>query len=439
MQGRFLTGATMGHVVRMTATGAMGITFVFLVDAANLLWVSQLGDPQLVAAIGFAYAVQFFSVSVAVGLMIAATALVSRSIGQGERDRARRQAGAAVLVAAATLSFVTFGIVLGRNQLVGFAGAEGETARLAARYLAITIPSLVPMSAALVLSGALRADGYGAKAMYVTLLSGVVLMVIDPILIFWMGWGLDGAAIGLVLFRFCLLGLAYFFAVYQMKLVERPNTRTFRNIAHPFVAVAIPAVATQMSTPAGNYILTVVMARFGDEAIAAWAVVGRLTVVVFGGVFALSGAIGGIFGQNYGAGQMDRVRSTYRDALIFCLFYTLVAWALLMVATPSVIAMFGLSGLGADVLRAFTSIGVGGFVFIGALFVSNAAFNNLGRPGRSTLLNWLKDGVLSFPAAAGLASVFGASGVIYGQAVAGGIMGIIAALWGWFYVRGLKP
>ena len=77
-EGRFLTGGTMGHVVRMTATGAMGITFVFLVDAANLLWISQLGDPQLVAAIGFAYAVQFFSVSIIVGLMIAATAVISQ-------------------------------------------------------------------------------------------------------------------------------------------------------------------------------------------------------------------------------------------------------------------------------------------------------------------------------------------------------------------------
>jgi|TARA_B110000908_G_scaffold172744_1_gene242657 hypothetical protein len=44
----------MGHVVRMTATGALGITFVFLVDAANLLWILQLGQPKLVAAIGFA-------------------------------------------------------------------------------------------------------------------------------------------------------------------------------------------------------------------------------------------------------------------------------------------------------------------------------------------------------------------------------------------------
>ena len=427
----------MGHVVRMTATGAFGITFVFLVDAANLLWLSQLGEPQLVAAIGFAYAIQFFSVSIAVGLMIAATAVISRSIGQGDRERARRQAGAGMVIAAATLAVVASIIVLFRHELVGLAGATGETARLAARYLAMTMFSLIPMSAALICSGALRADGYGAKAMYITMLSGLVLMVIDPILIFWLEWGLDGAAIGLFLFRLCLLALAIHFAILQMKLVARPRLSTLRNLAGPFLAVAIPAIATQMSTPVGNYVLTIVMARFGDDSVAAWAVVARLTVLVFGGIFALSGAIGGIFGQNFGAGQLDRVRSTYCDALLFCALYTLVAWGLLVIATPYVIWAFGLSGQGAEVLRAFAFVGVGGFVFIGALFVSNAAFNNLGKPGRSTLVNWVKDGVLSWPAATALAGIFGATGVIYGQALAGAVMGIIAATWGWFYVKTL--
>ena len=98
---------------------------------------------------------------------------------------------------------------------------------------------------------------------------------------------------------------------------------------------------------------------------------------------------------------MDRVRSTYRDALMFCLVYTLVAWV------PAVAGdALCHRGLRSDRVRArrccapLRMVGVGGFVFIGALFVSNAAFNNLGRPGRSTLVNWLKDGVLSWPLAA---------------------------------------
>ncbi|WP_262386498.1 Multidrug export protein MepA [Roseobacter fucihabitans] len=437
-QGRFLTGSTMGHVVRMTATGAMGITFVFLVDAANLLWISQLGDATLVAAIGFAFAVQFFSVSSGVGLMIAATALVSRSIGAGQRDAAREQAGAAIIIAATIQGLVATLVVLLRHDLIALAGATGETAALAARYLAFTMPSLVFMAVGMIASGVLRADGFGAKAMYVTLLSGSLLMVIDPILILGLGLGLDGAAIGLFSFRIALMGLGLYFAAHQHGLIALPSRSRLARVLRPYMLVALPAIATQMATPAGNYFLTIVMAPFGDDAVAAWAVVGRLTVVAFGGVFALSGAVGGIFGQNFGAGQYDRLRSTYRDALIFCLAYTMATWGVLFLATPYVIAAFGLTGQGAEVLYAFSTIGVGGFIFIGALFVSNAAFNNLGRPGRSTLVNWTKDGVLSWPAAAFLATIYGAPGVIYGQAAASALVGLLSALWGWHFVRGLR-
>ena len=123
--GRFLTGSTMGHVVRMTATGAFGITFVFLVDAANLFWLSQLGKPKLVAAIGFAYAIQFFSVSSGVGLMIAATALISRRIGEDRRSEARLQAGASTVIAALIQAGVAITVIAFRHDLVALAGATG--------------------------------------------------------------------------------------------------------------------------------------------------------------------------------------------------------------------------------------------------------------------------------------------------------------------------
>lgn len=428
----------MGHVVRMTATGAFGITFVFLVDAANLVWLSQLGDAQLVAAIGFAFAIQFFSVSSGVGLMMASTALVSRSIGAGDRDLARRQAVAAICISALVQGVVAALIVAFRHELVTLAGAEGETARLAARYLALTIPSLVFMAVGMNCSGVLRAEGMGAEAMFVTLWSGALLMFIDPILILWLGWGLDGAAIGLVLFRITLMALGLYFAVHKHNLLARPSLVDVALVTRPYAVVAVPAIATQLATPAGNYFLTIVMARFGDDAVAAWAVVGRLTVVAFGGVFALSGAIGGIFGQNFGAGKYDRLQSTYRDALAFCVLYTLGTWIIVLMATPTVISIFGLSGIGAEVIWAFSTVGVGGFIFIGALFVSNAAFNNLGKPVRSTFANWVKDGALSWPAAALFASYFGAPGVIYGQAAASVLAGGLACLWGWYFVRSLN-
>ena len=367
-------------------TGAMGITFVFLVDAANLFWISQLGDPGMMAAIGFAFAIQFFSISSGIGLMIAATAMVSRSIGAGNRDQARRNATSAAMIACAVQGGMALTIILFRHQIVAAAGATGETAALAARYLAITLPSLTIMAVAMVANGTLRAEGDGARSMTVTLCSGTAALLIEPFLI--LRYGLDGAAAGLVVSRCVMLVMALYFTTRTYDLLARPALRDLAQTVTPFFYIALPAILTQMAAPVGNYLLTRVMADFGDDAVAGWAVVGRLTVVAFGGLFSLSGAIGGIFGQNFGARQYDRLKDIYRDALIFGLVYTLVTWALLFLVSGFVIEAFGLTALGGDVVRSFAWYGAGGFGFASALFVSSAAFNALGRPGSSTLFSW---------------------------------------------------
>ncbi len=428
----------MGHVVRMTMAGAMGITFVFLVDAANLYWIAKLGDPQLLAAVGFAFAVQFFSVSSGIGLMIASTALISRSIGAGRRDMARRQATSAAVIAGVWQFAVASLIILFRHEIVAMIGATGETAALAARYLAISLPSLGIMAVSLIANGALRAEGDGRRSMLVTLLSGAVAMVVDPVLIYGMGLGLDGAAYGITLFRFVMLALALKFAIGTHDLLARPAMADIRDTLRPYLAIAVPAILTQLATPVGNFLATTVMAPFGDDAMAGWAVVGRLTVVAFGGIFSLAGAIGGIFGQNFGACAYDRVRSTYRDALVFGLCYTLVTWAILAALGHRIAGLFELTPQGIEVVLAFTSIGAGGYVLGSALFVANSAFNSLGKPTRSTLINWVRDGALTLPLALLFASWFGANGVIYAQAAASTIVGLFAGLWGWRYVVGLQ-
>ena len=436
--GRFLTGSTMGHVVRMTMTGAAGITFVFLVDAANLFWLSWLGQPKLMAAVGYAFAIQFLSVSAGIGLMIAATALISQGIGAGQRGLARRQATSAVILAFGIQSVIGALIFLFRHQIVAATGAVGETAELAARYLALTVPSLGVMAAAMIANGSLRAEGDGVRSMTVTLTSGGVAMVVDPFLIYGLGWGLDGAAAGVMLSRFVMLGMAFYFATQTHDLLARPRRRDCWGSLRPYMLIAVPAVLMQMAAPVGNYIFTAAMSPFGDEAMAGWAVVGRLTVVAFGGIFSLAGAIGGIFGQNFGARDFDRVRRTYRDAIVFGLTYTVAMWGILAVSDSFVAGAFGLQGLGREVLLIFTVVGTGGFVFASFLFVSNAAFIALGKPQRASLCNWTRDGLLAFPLAFWLAGSYGASGVIWAQALCSVCVGLVASLWGWQFVKSLS-
>ena len=95
--GKFTTGSTMRHVVVMTLTGSLGLSFMFLVDFLALFWISRLKDEVLITAVGFAGVIQFFVISVAMGMMIGAVALVSRALGRGDVDEARRIAGSAMV------------------------------------------------------------------------------------------------------------------------------------------------------------------------------------------------------------------------------------------------------------------------------------------------------------------------------------------------------
>ncbi|MBL4806890.1 MAG: MATE family efflux transporter [Rhodobacteraceae bacterium] len=436
-QGRFLTGSTMRHVTVMAMTASIGLTFMFLIDAASLFWVSRIGLEINVAALGFAWTIQFFTVSVGIGLMIAAVALVSRSIGSGDRDLARRQATSAMVISFVMQAVMALIVWLLREPILVTAGAEGETLQIASRYLAISLPALPLIAVGMVGSSILRAEGDAVRSMTVTIVAGVVAMVLDPLFIFGFGLGVDGAAIVVVISRLTTAVLSIWFIVKVHDLAARPSMVDMRKIVKPFFIIAVPAVMTQLSTPFGNYIVTIFVSEYGDGAVAGWAVVSRLTVVAFGGIFALSGAVGGIFGQNYGAGLLDRVRSTYRDALLYCVIYVVLAWAVLFSLRGYVVDVFNLSPDGAEIVLAFTNLAAGGFIFTGMLFVSNAAFNNLGRPLWSTLANWSRDGVLMLPLCLLFGRWFYAPGVVYAQALAGVIVGTLAALGAWRFVNRL--
>jgi Na+-driven multidrug efflux pump len=105
-QGKFVTGSPMRHVATMSLSGALGLSFTFLVDFLALWWISQLRVEAMTAAVGITGTIQFAIMSVAIGMMIGVVALVSRSIGMGQPDRARRIATVGMVLATAVLTLV---------------------------------------------------------------------------------------------------------------------------------------------------------------------------------------------------------------------------------------------------------------------------------------------------------------------------------------------
>jgi putative MATE family efflux protein len=380
----------MRHVLVMAGTGAIGLVAVFAVDLINLFYISHLGEQAIAAAVGFAGVVAFFHTSICIGMMIGITACVARLIGANRMHDARRMATHSLLIMALVATLLGVGTVLFLHPLLTALGARDEVARLAQRYLTVTMPSLPLMALGMASSALLRSVGDARRSMTVTLGAAAVTACLDPLFIFVFGLGLDGAAMVSVISRVVMLvlGLNGVWRVHHMLgPVEKPR---LAEDVRALVAIAGPAVLTNLATPVGAAFVTHSVAQFGASAVAGQATIDRVTPVAFGLLYSLSGAVGPILSQNLGARQFDRVRETMRASLWFMLLAVGAAWLLLALLQGPLIRAFSLEGMAADMVHAFCSWVCASFFFAGALFVANAAFNNLGRPLWSTGFNWAR-------------------------------------------------
>lgn len=422
---RFVTGSLMRHVAVMAGTGAIGLVAIFAVDLINLLYISMLGEQAIAAAVGFAGVVGFFMLSLFIGLLIGVTATVSRTIGAQRMADARGLATSS-LVLVAGIAVLTSGLtLLFLEPLLQLLGARGRVLELAQSFLAISLPSTVLLGVGMVCSALMRSVGDARRSMMVTLLPAIVTALLDPLFIFVFGLGLNGAAIVVVIARTVLVSVGFHGAWHRHHLLAPFDAGRLATDARLLSGVAGPAVLTNLATPVAAAFVTHSIATFGPSAVAGQATIDRLTPVAFGLIYSLSGAVGPVFAQNLGAKRYDRVREGLRASLLFMVAAVATAWLLLAVLQDPLIRVFSLQGLAAHMVHAFCSWLAGGFFFVGALFVANATFNNLGRPLWSTGFNWARATLGTIPFA-WWGAHYGPVEVLAGQTVGAALFGSLA-------------
>ncbi|WED20833.1 MATE family efflux transporter [Vibrio sp. JC009] len=425
---KFVEGSTMKHILVMTGSASIGLMALFVVDLVDMLFISMLGQVELAAAVGFAGTLIFFSTSVSIGSSIAMGALVSRALGAQKRDYAREIAASTLSVAFFISLLVTFVMYLHIPELLSAIGAEGYAAERAEAYLRILLPSSPVIAMGMAAGAGLRAVGDAKRSMWATLFGGIVNAILDPIFIFGFGWNVEGAALASVCARFTVLIFSLVPLIRIHKLVAMPEFATIRRDIRAIVSIAVPAIITNTATPIGNAIVTTSIAQYGEDYVAGFSVIGRIMPVAFAAIFALSGAVGPIIGQNYGAEKYDRVKQTLNNALLFVSLYCISVSVILFLLQQPIIAGFSLTGDAAIILSAFCTYVAVTFVFNGSLFVANASFNNLGKPLYSTMLNLGKATLGTLPFVYLGSELSGAVGVIYGQAAGSVLFGILGYL-----------
>ena len=436
---KFVTGSILRHVVSMTLMGAVGLMSMFLVDLADLYFLSLLNDTNVTAAIGFAGALAFTNLSMGLGIGIAAAALVARNLGSRQNDRARDFASSTLLFALLASAAYTILVAVFAEPLLQLLGAKGEALQMAKRFIWTLTPGFILLSGAVNCSFCLRGLGDPRRAMFITLSSAVATAILDPIMIFGFEFGIQGAAIANVIaytiaFMFGLHGLAR-----VHKFLKPLSLAGLRRDFSAIWAIALPSILTQLATPFAAAYMTYAVAPFGNEAVAASAVVSRIVPVAFGMIFSLSGSVGPIIGQNYGARDFGRVRQALYDGMRFSAVYTLITSALLYVFRHPLADVFLAAGRTKELIIFFCTFIAISWAFAGAQFVANAAFNNLGRPALSTAVNWGKAtlGTIPFAMVGGWHN--GAEGIMAGIAIGSVIFGIASVVLAYKIVSGLEP
>ncbi|MEM0948925.1 MAG: MATE family efflux transporter [Pseudomonadota bacterium] len=427
-QAKFLEGNLFRHISVMSLTASVGLMAVFAVDFVDMIFISMLGKAELAAAVGYAGAILFFTTSFGIGMAIAAGALVARALGAGDRALASRRATTSLIYGIALGAVFAALVWSNLRPLAALVGASGETLELAVLYLQIIIPTL-PLLIVGMLGGAiLRAHGAARRAMMVTITAGVINAVLDPILIFGFDMELAGAAWASVAARIGFAVSAFLPILRDYGGLARPTAHDMASDFKPIFTIALPAILTQLATPVGQAYVTRSMAAYGEAAVAGMAIIGRLTPVAFAVIFALSGAIGPIIGQNFGAGRHDRVRLAFRDGLIFTALVVIFIAAVLFALRNPILNLFEATGITRDLVLLFCGPLALAFFFNGVLFTSNAAFNNLGHPFYSTWINWGRHSVGTVLPVLGFSALLGAPGVLIGQAFGGLVFGLLAAV-----------
>ncbi len=439
MQAKFTQGNILKHIAVMTFSGAAGLIALFMVDLVDTFFLSLLGEVAILAALGYAGSILFFTVSLSIGLSIGCGAMVARLAGRGDRPLTQRFVTHAFVIILIISSVTAAGLWVFIAPALELLGASAEAYVHAKQYLRILLPSMPLLAIAMACGGIMRAFGEAKNAMFLPLVGALVNAILDPIFIFALDWGMPGAAAASVLARVAMLGYGLKIVLVDHRLLGHWQPQQMAEDAKQFFTIALPATLTNLSTPIGVAFVTAIMAQYGDDAVGGNAIAARIQQVSFAGLFALSGAIGPIAAQNWGVGYHQRVQETLTRSLQFVAAYCFLVCSLLAVLCPWLIKAFNAEAQTADLIR-WTCYGFSlMFVFNGATFVTNALFNNLGVAHRATQFNVAKTTLGTMPFAYFGGQWAGPFGVLAGVTLGAALVACAGVAVAYHRVKTLEP
>lgn len=395
----------------------MGIPMIFsmmlqalynIVDSAFVSNMQGTGEAAL-NALTLAFPVQMLMVAIGIGTGVGVNALVAKSLGQGDREKASKTAGnAAFLGIIIYIVFLLFGL-FGTDFYVKTQTSNPEIIEMATSYLKICCISSFGIVFYSLYEKIIQATG---RSMYSTIaqVSGAVLnMILDPIMIYGLlgcpEFGVKGAAYATVLGQILSFLLDFFFHMKYDKEIDN-GLRYLKpegTIIAQIYTIGVPAIIAQALMSVMTYALNIIFGMIDERVVTAYGLYYKIQQFILFAAFGLRDAITPIVSFAYGMRDKNRIKDGIKYGLIDTLVIMAAGLIILEAIADQFTGVFGLSGETAALCVSAIRIISLSFLFAGANVAMQGIFQALGDGLASLIISVFRQFLFVIPVAYGFA------------------------------------
>lgn len=407
-------------VALMAVPTMISMLVVVIYNMADTFFIGQTGDPMQVAAVSLTTPV--FMVFMALGNLfgIGGSSAISRALGEKKIERARQISSFCCYGSLGLGVIMALLFLIGMNGILKLIGASENTIGFAREYL-----TYIAFGGPFIMFGTaygniLRGEGAAKESMIGNMIGTVTNIVLDPIMILMLNWGVAGAAIATVIGNIAasVFYLLYFLRGKSSLSIRLKDFRMGDRIALSVTAIGVPASLNNILMSCANIVLNQVLAGYGDTPVAAMGVASKANMLVVLLQIGLCAGIQPLIGYNYGARNKKRLMKVFRFTGLCAVVMGTVLTLFMVVARQTIIQVFIND---ADVvfygIQMIIALQLSGPV-IGILFLCINTIQGMGKALPSLILTVCRQGLVFIPLVFLLNSLFGLEGVIYAQPTA---------------------
>lgn len=416
----------------------MALESVFAVT--DIFFVSRLG-PEAVAAVGLTEAVLTLVYAVAIGMSMAATAMIARRTGERDKSAAQTATAQILWVGLIASTIVASAGLLFPGEILTLMGAESSVIENGKGYTMIILGGSITVMYLFLLNAIFRGAGDAAIAMRSLWLANGINIVLDPLLIFGVGpfpeMGVTGAAVATTIGRGT--GVCYqlwhLFGVSSRLQMQWQHLSLNMSVMLRLLRVSAGGVMQFVIATSAWVFLMRIVAPFGSEAVAGYTIAVRVIMFTILPAWGMGNAAATLVGQNLGAGQPERAAKSAWMAARYNMIFMVLVGIVFIVFSPMILRIFtsepAVIEYGVNCLRIISY----GYAFFAIGLTMVQAINGAGDTDTPTVINFFGYWVLQLPLAWWLAipNGMGPEGVFWAVMAAESVLALMAA---WAFQRG---